>query len=697
MVVDMEGEGRREKKRLAVVVGVTRRHVMRSGSSSSSSSPTSLPPPASAAADSNMNESEGGDHIAELKRKKGKKPKPLKWRSTNSDMNNHRNSEAEEGSDGGRDDDDAVLSSLTRSTTPSSSSGLIIRKRPRTLGKVAEGCDAVDPPVPRKLRSAIIKRVGQAVPSSPRHAKKRRNLSAISAQIFQMDRETRMDETMPSNSFTKEEEVLADTLLALSQIAPPSEPTADTATDQDISHTNVASTSCSEGVITPTGAIKEDDKITLLPTDANKVVTQSACADQQVEPTATASVPQLNPILGAPRTSINPDFTKDGQIQDLSLGLFANSPSPPKESLNKSAWKKPKAHFDGSLSLTNQTKKETPHWLLNRNKSGFVAHDRTKDENSSAKEVTPAFQAPLPCTSTGSSKKPSSSTLGACTISGKEITTAWAIANNDKLSLPENGGPAKTWKRSVTHAYVSHLIQNHLDKDKASQNQVITQERSHSRISSSPSGSTLNNKNGMHFDGRIPVQPSIGVCDMTPGRQAMVSNDFMNLPTSAAFSGPQYVQYIHPQMITTHRGPAPYQSYSHLPCSSRGNVAPVMSIQQQQMQQYMCGQGYAPHPGVPASQGAMKLQQFAPTQQQQQQQQQMWQYHFSQYQPRQAAEGAAAAAWQSGRFRDMPSSGSLRPMQALHAPPAMAPPQMELLCAPYQGGGARRPPQLRLI
>ncbi|VAI54069.1 unnamed protein product [Triticum turgidum subsp. durum] len=686
-MVDMEDEGRREKKRLAAVVGVTRRHVIRSGSPSSSSSPTSLPP-AAAAADSNINESEGGDHIAELKRKKGKKPKPLKWRSTNSDMNNHRDGEAEEGSDGGRDDDDTVLSSLTRSTTPSSSSSLIIRKRPRTLGKVAEGCDAVDPPVPRKLRSAIIKRVGQAVPSSPRHAKKRRHLSAISAQIFQMDREIRTDETMPSNSFTKEEEVLADTLLALSQIPPPSEPTADTAAEKDISNINVASTSCSEE------ATKKDDKITLLPTDANKVVTQSACADQQVEPTATASVPQLNPARGAPRISINPDFPKDGKIQDLSLGLFANSPSPPKEFLNKSAWKKPKAQFDGSLSLTNQTKKETPHWLLNRNKSGFVAHDRTKDENSSAKEVTPAIQAPLPCTSTGSSKKPSSSTLGACTISGKEITTAWATANNDKLSLPENGGPAKTWKRSVTHAYVSHLIQNHLDKDKASQNQVITQERSHSRISSSPSGSTLNNKNGMHFDGRIPVQPSIGVCDMAPGRQAMVSNDFMNLPTSAAFSGPQYVQYIHPQMITTHRGPAPYQSYSHLPCS-RGNVAPVMSIQQQ-MQQYMCGPGYAPHPGVPASQGAMKLQQFALTPQQQQQQ--MWQYHFSQYQPRQAAEGAAAA-WQNGRLRDMPSSGSLRPMQALHAPPAMAPPQMELLCGPYQGGGggARRPPQLRLI
>uniref|UniRef100_A0A453N170 Uncharacterized protein n=1 Tax=Aegilops tauschii subsp. strangulata TaxID=200361 RepID=A0A453N170_AEGTS len=58
-----------------------------------------------------------------------------------------------------------------------------------------------------------------------------------------------------------------------------------------------------------------------------------------------------------------------------------------------------------------------------------------------------------------------------------------------------------------------------------------------------------------------------------------VSTDYLNLPTSAAFSGPQYVQYMHPQMIATHHGPAPYQSYSHLPCS-RGNVAPVMSIQQ---------------------------------------------------------------------------------------------------------------------
>ncbi|XP_044951455.1 uncharacterized protein LOC123401674 isoform X1 [Hordeum vulgare subsp. vulgare] len=688
MVVDME----EEKKKLAAVVGVTRRHVISSGSGSSLSSPPSLPPPAAAADSNNIIESEGGDHVAELNRKKGKKPKPLKWRSTNSDMNNRRDGEAEEGSDGGRDD--TVLSSLTRSTTGCGS--LIGRKRARTLGKVAEDCDAVDPPVPRKLRSAIIKRVGQTVPSSPRHAKKRRHLSAISAQIFHMDHETRTDDSMPSNSFTEEEEVLADTLLALSQIAPPSEPTADTATERDISNTNVASTSCSEGVITPTGAIKEDDKITLLPTDANKVVPQSGFADQQVEPAATSSVPQLKPALGAPRISINPDLPKDGQIQDLSLGLFANSSSPPKESFNKSAWKKPKAHFDGSLSLTNHTNKEAPHWLMNHNKSGFAVHDRTKYENNSAKEVTPAIQAPLPCTSTGSSKKPSSSILSGCTISGTEITTAWATANNDKLSLPVNGGPAKTWKRSVNHVYVSHLIQNHLDKEKASQNQVIAQERSRSRISSSPSGSTLN-KNGMHFDARIPVQPSVGVCDMAPGRQAMVSNDFMNMPTSAAFSGPQYVQYIHPQMITAHRGPAPYPSYSHLPCSSRGNVAPAMSIQQQQMQQYMCSPGYAPHPGAPAGQGAVKLQQFAPTPQQQQQQQ-MWQFHFSQYQPRQAAEGAAAA-WQNGRLRDVPSSGSMRPMQALHAPPAMAPPQMELLCGPYQGGGggARRPPQLRLI
>jgi hypothetical protein len=85
--------------------------------------------------DSNRNESEGGDHIAEFRRKKGKKPKaPLKWRSTNSDMNNRNGGETER-SDRDRGEDDIILSSLA--AAGSSFSGLISsRKTVRTLGKV---------------------------------------------------------------------------------------------------------------------------------------------------------------------------------------------------------------------------------------------------------------------------------------------------------------------------------------------------------------------------------------------------------------------------------------------------------------------------------------------------------------------------------------------------------------------------------
>jgi hypothetical protein len=118
-------------------------------------------------------ESEGGDHKVALMQNK-LKAKSFKWRSSNSDMNKV---EA-----GGSDEvyNDTVLCSLSTA----SFSSLVSRKRVRNLGKVflfgfvpcpcsvicflffmfnrcvhfavskvAEQCDAVDPPVPRKLRS----------------------------------------------------------------------------------------------------------------------------------------------------------------------------------------------------------------------------------------------------------------------------------------------------------------------------------------------------------------------------------------------------------------------------------------------------------------------------------------------------------------------------------------------------------------
>lgn len=124
----------------------------------------------------NGKEREGGDHKVALLRQKKLKAKTFKWRSSNcKDMNGKVEA-------GGSDEvyDDTVLCSLPTA----SFSSLVSQKRVRTLGKVsfclalyhvyvqiicsllfmnifvcftiskvAEQCDAVDPPVPRKLRS----------------------------------------------------------------------------------------------------------------------------------------------------------------------------------------------------------------------------------------------------------------------------------------------------------------------------------------------------------------------------------------------------------------------------------------------------------------------------------------------------------------------------------------------------------------
>jgi hypothetical protein len=124
------------------------------------------------------------------------------------------------------------------------------------------------------LLAAIKKQVSRFVSASSRHVKKRRHLSAISAQISFVGQETRFNGSsvkkkfpaamislyfhderlrtegeihiLVSQLFTEDEEVIADVLLSLSQIPSLSGLTADKAT-ADTSNTNVASTSYSEG------------------------------------------------------------------------------------------------------------------------------------------------------------------------------------------------------------------------------------------------------------------------------------------------------------------------------------------------------------------------------------------------------------------------------------------------------------------
>uniref|UniRef100_K3YQ24 Uncharacterized protein n=1 Tax=Setaria italica TaxID=4555 RepID=K3YQ24_SETIT len=618
----------------------------------------------------NGKESEGGDLKLALRQKK-LKAKSLKWRSSNSDMNSKVGA-------GGSDEvyDDAVLCSLSTA----SFSSLVSRKRVRNLGKVGEQCDAVDPPVPRKLRSAIKKQVGRFVSASSRHVKKRRHLSAISAQISFIGQETRFN---GNSLFTEEEEVIADVLLSLSQIPSLSELTADKAT-ADTSNTNVASTSYSEG------ATKEGDEIVILPSAAKDLSSQATCIDKVVG--RTNSIPYVNPVPGATdqSSSINPPSTENEQMQ----GTVVNLPSPSKDSSNNSTLKQQKVQFDDSQSYPAQ-KPEAPLWLVNSNKSDIAPHERENAKNSSTQEIVPLVQTPLPHTPDGYLIKPSSSKLAAHKNTISEASKFIAPGNQGKSylqhSLVKNVGSTKAWKRSITHVYVSHVIQMHMNKEKAPQNQVKPEERPHDRFSRSPDGSAMQKNNNnprdekfytVHFDVRVPVQPSAGLCDMSAGRQKIVSGNFLNLPTSTALPATQqqHLQYLHPQIAP--RGPMPYP-FSHLPYN-RGNLAPAAALQQMP-QQYMSNMGCAPRPGLPASSSAMMkpLHQLIPTQQQQQ----MWQYHVSQYQPR--PDATPPAAWYG-----MPT---LRPTMAM-VPPTAMPPQMELFCAPYQaGGGSRQPQQLRLI
>ncbi|XP_039787948.1 uncharacterized protein LOC120654476 isoform X2 [Panicum virgatum] len=620
-----------------------------------------------AGAGCNGKDSEGGDHKVALRQKKLKE-KSFKWRSTNSDMNKVEAGESDEVYD------DTVLCSLSTA----SFSSLVSRKRVRNLGKVAEHCDAVDPPVPRKLRSAIKKRVGRFVSASSRHVKKRRNLSAISAQISFVDQKTRFN---GSSLFTEEEEVIADVLLSLSQISSLSELTVDKAT-ADSSNLNVASTSYSEG------ATKGGDDIVILPSPANDLASQATCIDKEVG--RTNSVPHANPVPGATDQSsnINPPSSENEQMQDLSLGTVVNLPSPSKDSSNNSTPKQQKVRFDDSQSYAAK-KPEAPLWLVNSNKSDISPHEREKAKNISAQEIVPLSQTPLPRTADGYLIKPSSK-LTAHKNTTSQASKFTAPVNQDKPSLVKNVGSTKAWKRSITHVYVSHVIQMHMNKEKASQNQVKPEETPLARSSRSPNGSTIPKNNPrdekfytVHFDVQAPVQPSAGMGDTSAGRQKIVSGNFLNLPTSTALPpGTQHLQYLHPQIAP--RGAMPYP-FPHLPYS-RGHLAPAAALQQMP-QQYMSSMGYAPRPGLPASLSAMMktLHQLIPTQQQQQQQ--MWQYHVSQYQPRPDGTPPPPAAW-----HNMPS---LRPTMAMLPPPAM-PPQMELFCAPYQGGGWQ-PQQLRLM
>uniref|UniRef100_A0A804P4Q3 Uncharacterized protein n=1 Tax=Zea mays TaxID=4577 RepID=A0A804P4Q3_MAIZE len=467
-------------------------------------------------------EMRGEEHRAALRQKRLKKAKCFKWRPSKGDMD----SKVEAGGAGsGQVCDDAVLCSLSTA----SFSGLVSWQRVRTLGKVAEGCDAADPPVPRKLRSAINKRAGRFASAPSRHVKKRRHLSAISAQISSVGQETRSN---GSSLFTEQEEAIADVLLSLSQVPSHSEVTADKAV-ADSSNTNDASTSFSKG---PT---KEDDQTAELPSAANELASQCACINKAVE--QSNIVPNADPVAAAANQSSNsiPLLSANEQMQDLSMETAVNLPSPSKDTSINSAQKHHELQFDDSKCHPAQ-KPEAPLWLVNSDQSeGVLLHEREKAKNNSAQEIVPLVQTLLPCTPAGYLVKPSSSKLAAPANTISESANFTTPGNQNKHPVLRNVGAPKAWKRSITHVYVSHVIQMHVNKEKAAassslQSQARPEERLLARCPRPPNGSSTTSHKAaaarderlytVHFDVRVPAhQPPAGICDAGAGRQKIVS------------------------------------------------------------------------------------------------------------------------------------------------------------------------------
>jgi len=106
--------------------------------------------------------------------------------------------------------------------------------------------------------------------------------------------------------------------------------------------------------------------------------------------------------------------------------------------------------------------------------------------------------------------------------------------------LVKNVGGPKAWKRSITHVYVSHVIQMHVNKEKAtassSQIQAKPEERPLARCSRPPNGGFTTSHKAtaamrdekfytVPFDVRVPAhqQSSTGICDVGASRQKIVS------------------------------------------------------------------------------------------------------------------------------------------------------------------------------
>ncbi|XP_010935052.1 uncharacterized protein [Elaeis guineensis] len=171
------------------------------------------------------------------------------WKKEKVRGSRSRNNEAEGKVGGGGSEGDPFRPPLTTTTT----NNVTTRKRVRLHGKTSEDCDAVDPAsVPRKLRSAINKRSNQSASPPLPDTRKKRHRTSNDTQL--PNDVNKSEQTMSTNSMTKDEEEVAETLFALANMMPTFEPVEDKEdqkASEDMSNINATNASHSEGSVHP--------------------------------------------------------------------------------------------------------------------------------------------------------------------------------------------------------------------------------------------------------------------------------------------------------------------------------------------------------------------------------------------------------------------------------------------------------------
>ncbi|KAG1360922.1 hypothetical protein COCNU_09G003850 [Cocos nucifera] len=620
------------------------------------------------------------------------------WKKEKVRGSRSRNNEAEGKVGGGGsegEEGDPFRPLLTTTTTNS----VTARKRVRLHGKTSEDCDAVDPAsVPRKLRSAINKRSNQsASPPLPDTRKKRHRISNDTQLPID---ENKSEQTMSTNSMTKDEEEVAETLFALANMMPICEPVEDKEdqkTSEDMSNINATDSSRLE-------ASKEEDANNSQPCVANEVINLASCLGEPISETAKAEPALEHPvtITGSPAIEQEPNkaaksdvhstllLSKIDRAESTSSMNAANSlKSSGASSQCYSGTRSLQPTQNDALPALPTQKPDTVLWPFGSTGSAAVKHELQPDKQRTdtglnvghREEIDRSVRPGLP-----------SSTQVPLTMLSTSKTAAWPGSasstvglNSTGNGLPSEKRPAMPlnvmWlrKRCATHVYLTHLIRHHQNMERKSSqsappNQSKSKEGSNMRapdcMASAGTTGSLMERNihearmqMLHSERLLRAQQASTLSETyAPQKQTC---DFLSLSAGGESSNPgsrvklsgqPHFPFMHPQ--ASHHSVMPF-GFPHVP-----HMTPypekLSAAAAQQLPRYMGSTFYGPqmvHAG-----GTRPAQH--------QHQQSIWPTYLAHYRPT-----MGVPVWQNGRFHDMsrqlrlcpPASAATSPSPAIEA------------------------------